>query len=512
MHYIFNLGIALYEVSNKYGTKEAIRYPDGKSYSFNEVNKISNQLSRYLIKNNIGNGNVVAIFNEKSIYGYSLMLACLKIGAVYTNLDVTSPWSRIKRILDTCVPKAIFFDKESTEIEKNAKEELKDCIIQNFSEIEDRFKELAEDTLSETFNIHGASPAYIMFTSGSTGFPKGAVMSHNNVLNFIKWGKSTFNIVDEDIFTNANPIYFDNSVFDFYISIFNGATVVSLSHELVKNPTDLVKAINSSKCTIWFSVPSLLVYLLTTKALKAEDFKTISRISFGGEGFPKNRLKELYDMMGHRITLFNVYGPTECTCICSSYIISSNDFENMNELAPLGNIAPNFGYEILPLSVTDINVGELCLVGPCVGLGYYNDKNRTEASFVQNEKSHYNQIMYKTGDLVQRTSNGYLHFKGRIDNQIKHMGFRVELEEIEAAFNSLDLINECGVIYEKINSDLGQIKAFVSVSDKKIDKDMIIGEIKKLLPQYMIPRSIVFMDFLPKNSNGKVDRKQLGLL
>ena len=169
-----------------------------------------------------------------------------------------------------------------------------------------------------------------------TGFPKGALMSHNNLLNFIQWGKETFQVTRDDIFTNANPIYFDNSVFDFYTSIFNGTTLVPLSHDLVKNAGQLVKAINDSGCTIWFSVPSLLVYLLTTKSLKKEDFKTIKRISFGGEGFPKNKLKQLYEMFGDRMTLYNVYGPTECTCICSSYTISSSDFENMNELAPLG--------------------------------------------------------------------------------------------------------------------------------------------------------------------------------
>ena len=111
-----------------------------------------------------------------------------------------------------------------------------------------------------------------------------------------------------------------------------------------------------------------MVYLLTTKALTENDFLSIKKISFGGEGFPKNKLKQLFQLFGHRITLFNVYGPTECTCICSSYIISERDFDNMNELAPLGNIAPNFSYEILPTNELNQNVGELLLSGPCVGL------------------------------------------------------------------------------------------------------------------------------------------------
>lgn len=207
-----------------------------------------------------------------------------------------------------------------------------------------------------------------------------------------------------------------------------------------------------------------------------------------------------------------MYGPTECTCICSSYIISESDFENMNELAPLGNIAPNFGYIIMPVDGSDANFGELALVGPCVGLGYYNDPERTRQSFVQAPEKHFRQIMYKTGDLVEKASNGYLYFKGRVDNQIKHMGYRIELEEVEAAFSSLDYVNEVGVVYEKINAELGQIKAFVSISGNGKDKNLILNEVKNLLPPYMVPRVINILEVLPKNANGKIDRKQLSKL
>ena len=184
----------------------------------------------------------------------------------------------------------------------------------------------------------------------------------------------------------------------------------------------------------------------------------------------------------------------------------------MNELAPLGNIANNFGYEILPLDSSNPNLGELTLIGPCVGLGYYNDPARTALSFVQNSKSHFNQLMYKTGDIVQKASNGHLHFKGRVDNQVKHMGYRIELEEIEAALSTLSYINEAGVVYEKISAELGQIKAFISVSDKAVDKAKVISDIKILLPPYMIPRVVNFLELLPKNANGKIDRKQLASL
>jgi D-alanine--poly(phosphoribitol) ligase subunit 1 len=514
MGYQYNLGIKFYETAAVAENKTALSYPDGSSYDYRNINALSNQLARFLLSNNIRKGEVVAIFNEKSVYAYSLMIACLKTGIIYTNLDVSSPWARIEKIIHTCLPKAVFFDQEDPGLQEHFAQSLSHIPLFNLLDRpqQERLHLFDAKNLVETTTIHGADPAYIMFTSGSTGFPKGAVMSHNNVLNFIEWGKETFGITGEDIFTNANPVYFDNSVFDFYTSLFNAATLVPLSHELVKNAAALVKAINHSQCTIWFSVPSLLVYLLTTRALTGNDFETIRRISFGGEGFPKNKLKQLYEMFGGRMTLFNVYGPTECTCICSSYIISEKDFENMNELAPLGNIAPNFGYEIIPLDERHPNFGELGLTGPCVGLGYYNDPERTAKSFVQNPRARFNQVMYKTGDVVEKAPNGFLHFKGRADNQVKHMGYRIELEEIEAAFSTLSYVNEAGVVYEKINAELGQIKAFISVSDKAIEKESIIRDIKNLLPPYMIPRVLHILEMLPKNANGKIDRKQLTAL
>ena len=510
MGYQYNLGFKFYDVADRYASNIALQYPTGVTYSYEHLNKLSNKFARYLLSKKIVKGNVVAIFNEKSVYAFSLMLGCLKIGAIYSNLDTVSPWLRLEKIIGTSNPNLIFFDSLDSPIKKEINKNIPSiaCIELQENFIHELAK-LSDCNLEETAAVDGSSPAYIMFTSGSTGFPKGAIMSHNNVLNFINWGKQTFKITEADILTNANPVYFDNSVFDFYTSIYNGATLVPLAHDLVKNAKQLVDAINQSKCTLWFSVPSLLVYLLTTRALTINDFKHITRISFGGEGFPKNKLKQLYDLFGERITLYNVYGPTECTCICSSYIITQKDFDNMHELAPLGYMAPNFSYEILPSEVGNINQGELALIGPCVCLGYYNDAERTDKSFIQNPHSLFFQRMYKTGDVVERAGNGYLYFRGRVDNQVKHMGYRIELEEVEAAFSTLSYINEAGVIYEKVTADLGQIRAFVSIADESIDGSFILDDIKKILPAYMVPKIVTILEVLPKNSNGKIDRKQL---
>ena len=168
-------------------------------------------MARYLLNTGIGKGDVVAIFNEKSPQALSLMLGCLKIGAIYTNLDTTSPWSRIEKILHTCKPSVVFVDVPEFALQQELRQVMGagKCIYFGDVDFKDVLQKLNTENLNETAAIDGGSAAYIMFTSGSTGFPKGAVMSHSNLLNFIQWGQQTFSITAADIFTNANPIYFE---------------------------------------------------------------------------------------------------------------------------------------------------------------------------------------------------------------------------------------------------------------------------------------------------------------
>lgn len=495
--YCYNLGQAFRKVAEQHANKAAVYYTsENKSYTFSELNKWSDNFANYLAKKGIKQGQVVAIFNDKSIYGFSMMLACIKSGIIYTNLDPESPAERLEKILQRCKPAVVFSDEYCFE-----KVSVLSHPIQKLTEIEE-----GHEVFVPLQEITGNNPAYIMFTSGSTGFPKGAVMTHANLLNLIQWAQTTFNIGAEDKCTNVNPVYFDNSVFDFYSAVFNGACLVPFRNEEVKNPSELVKKVDQAGCSVWFSVPSMLVYLLTNKALHAEAFQNMRNIIFGGEGFPKPKLKKLHEILGHRVNLFNVYGPTECTCICSSYLISERDFENMDSLAPLGKLAPNFSYEILPSDENDKSTGELCLKGPNVGAGYFNDIERTTISFIQNPfQNDYTEIVYKTGDLVKLDEKGDLHFMGRADNQIKHMGYRIELEEIESCLNTVEGVKEAAVVYQKLGEGLGNIMAFVA-GEETLNKQFVMQEIKNKVPDYMVPKKVFVKPVLPKNSNGKIDR------
>lgn len=477
-----------------------------KEWTYQQLDRYSRTIARALLEAGIKSGDVVAIFNSKQFISYAAMLSCVRLGVIYTNLDSQAPVLRNLRIIKTCEPRLLLADESlQGELEESINYQrikLLQLHPDYFQEFDDNF-ELGLPVL--TWN----TPAYIMFTSGSTGFPKGVTITHGGLLSFMSWSIGHFKVTPNDRFAQLSPMYFDNSVFDFYTALFCGACLVPVPRELFKNPLHLLNYVEVMRCTVWFSVPSLWIYILTMRALRKDSLPDLRLTSFGGEGFPKSELKKLYDLFSERVRFTNVYGPTEGTCICSAYDITAADFEDMQTLAPLGIINPNFTYLIVDDQHSPVPTGEkgeLLLLGPNLSAGYFNDSDRTKELFIQNPvNSAFSELAYKTGDIVYE-KNGLLWFSGRLDNQVKHMGYRIELEEIEAALHSLDHVQQAGVIYQRIREKHGRIVAFVDASEG-VDEEQLIKRLRSILPSYMIPESIVFLESLPKNANGKLDRK-----
>lgn len=497
----YNLGQAFSSIASR-NDGIAIKYVDGEVCSFSTLETLSNQIANDLMQRGIQKKDVIAILNNKSNRSYAIMIACLKIGAIYTNLDPKSPEERFEKMLSICQPKLTFYFEDQKLLNENSENAINyesDDFLNRINNQENSFPSLNSE-------VEGSNPAYIMFTSGSTGFPKGVVISHQNILNFIEWGKVTYDVTTKDAFTNINPMHFDNSVFDFYASLFNGAGLIPIGDNLTRNPKRMIEALNKVSPTIWFSVPSMLVFVLNMRALTMEDLPTLRTVTFGGEGFPKNQLRKLWSFWGERVRFVNVYGPTECTCICSSYEVSEKDLED-DDLLPLGPIAQNFYALVLDENENQVatgSIGELGIGGENVGIGYYNNPEKTDSVFVIDPTDkESDKIIYKSGDLVKQNADGMLFFSGRKDNQIKKMGYRIELEEIENALNSIADVFESAVIFVNNQKHRSKIIAFVK---SEIDAKELKEKLKKKLPLYMIPDVYQYVDVLPKNQNGKINR------
>jgi D-alanine--poly(phosphoribitol) ligase subunit 1 len=497
-----NLGFKFQYLTKKNPNNICINI-DNKSISFIEMEKLSNQIANYFINEKFKSNDNICLQLPKSLFAYASIIACLKLGISYTYLDRFSPVNRTNKILKSISPKVIIS-------EKKIKVKSKVILLKNL------IKHIKNENENLSYKIlkmaQPSTIAYVMFTSGSTGFPKGVAIRHSNVLNFSEWCKTEYNIDQNDIVTNLNPLFFDNSIFDIFGGLFNGACLKPFHRHELLNAFELTKQIKKSKATVWFSVPSLLVYLLNFNSINSSNLSNLRKVIFGGEGFPKNKLKKLFDLKAKSTDLINVYGPTETTCICSSYKITKFDFtkNEISKYAPFGKKLSRFFYMFIlnenKEKIKKNEIGELAIGGKNVGAGYFNLKKETKLKFIRNPFSNKkNDIIYLTGDLVYKDKNGYIYFSSRKDNQIKYNGYRIELEEIEQAIGKITKVKENVVCFGKKDGQ-DQITCWIS-HNSTIEK--IIKDLNNSIPSYMMPKKFIEEAKLPKNQNGKIDRKLL---
>jgi len=445
----------------------------------------------------------VAFFLEKSTLAIRGMIGAVAARCFYCVMDVYQPKPRLESILETLQPAFIVTDAAHAE---RAAQMFGDVDVE-VVRIEDILAApVDEEALCQRRSCAlDIDPLYVNFTSGSTGTPKGVVVSHRSVIDFIPQFTKLFGITADDRIANQAPFDFDVSVKDIYSALYTGAQVHLIPREYFSIPVQLMDFLCERQVTVCTWAVSAMCFVSIMNAFDYRVPDTIRRVMFSGEVMP---VKQLNVWRKHlpKATFVNVYGPTEITCNCTYYVID-REFEK-SETIPIGKPFPNEKVFLLSEDDTEIaeqgTEGEICVSGTALALGYYNAPDKTASVFVQNPlNSAYLEPIYRTGDLGMWDADGNLVYMGRKDHQIKHMGQRIELGEIDAAAQAEDAVARACTLYQAKKSRI--VMFYVG----ELEKDALSALLKEKLPAYMVPNKIIQVDAMPLTKNGKIDRNAL---
>lgn len=473
---------------------EKIAYAnERKGYTFRQVYEQSRAIGTFLYSNGLYKKPIV-IFMEKDPRTIIAFLGVIAGGCFYVPVDEEMPQSRIQMILENCKPELIICDEETKEKAAKFSFEGNICL---YDEIADT-KEDANALQEIRQKALDTDPVYIVFTSGSTGVPKGVVACHRSVIDYIEQLSEVLNFNEDTVFANQTPLYFDACLKEIYPTLKFGATTYLVPKSLFSLPVKLVEFLNEYKVnTICWVVSALTIISAfgTFRVVKPEYLRTIA---FGSEVFPLKQFKIWREALPEA-SFTNLYGPTEGTGMCCYYHMERKLKEN--EAIPIGRPFQNTEILLLDEGNQLAQEGEICIRGTSVTLGYFNNPEKTREVFVQNPlNAAYPEVIYRTGDIGKYNEHGELVFVSRKDYQIKHMGHRIELGEIEANAAMVTGIKMCGCIYEE---EKGKIVLYY-VGDISV-KDLA-AKLKEMLPRYMVPNYIEQLEEMPFTANGKIDR------
>lgn len=473
---------------------EKTAYADEKEgYTFQQVYEQSHSIGTYIHRKGLYKKPIV-VFMEKSPKTIIAFLGVITGGCFYVPIDDEMPKSRIDRILENCKPELIICDEGTKEKAGSFQFQGEICLYNEIAGIE----EDAEALKKIRQNALDIDPIYIVFTSGSTGVPKGVVACHRSVIDYIEQLSEVLKFSEGTVFANQTPLYFDACLKEIYPTLKFGATTYLVPKSLFMFPVDLVKFLNEHKVNTICWVVSALTMISsfgTFGIVKPEYLKTIA---FGSEVFPLKQFKIWREALPEA-SFTNLYGPTEGTGMCCYYQLERELQEN--EVIPIGKPFQNTEILLLDEENKLAEEGEICIRGTSVTLGYFNNPEKTAESFVQNPlNTAYPEIIYRTGDIGKYNEHGELVFVSRKDFQIKHMGHRIELGEIEANVNMINGIKMCACIYEEKK---GKIVLFY-VGDIAVKE--LVAKLKDMLPRYMIPNHTEQLQEMPFTANGKIDR------
>lgn len=472
---------------------------DNRKLTFKELQTEAKAIATVIAKKNIFK-KPIAIFMDKCVECVVAFMGVAYSGNFYTPIDSKMPVARIEKILETLVPEILITDKKHFELAKSffdtsnilLYEEIRENVIDKY------LLKSIDDKIIDTDIL------YVLFTSGSTGIPKGVTISHKSLIAYIEWGSKEFKISNKEIIGNQTPFYFSMSIFDIYQTIKNGCTMIIIPKLFFSYPIKLLEFINIKNINLIYWVPTALCLVANLKALGKRNITCLKKILFAGESMPTKQLNMWIDVLPEAM-FANLYGPTEATDICCFYRVDRK-LDN-KEIIPIGKACDNCRVLILDYfnkEVSNNSQGELCVIGAILAAGYYNNLNKTNEVFIQNPlNTAYPEKIYRTGDLVKYNEHGELIYISRKDFQIKHMGHRIELGEIETVTSSLNGIDlNCCLYDDKKN----KIVLFYVGS---LQEDDITNLLKECLPDYMLPNKKIKLQAMPINLNGKIDRVKL---
>jgi len=472
--------------------------------TFSELKNKAQKIGTALIDNNIGiiSGPII-VYLKKSVECIVCFSGIMYSGNPYVPVSGTMPVSRIEKIINNLSPAAIITDEER--IDGLSDIDLKGAKVYLYSELIKTSEngEIIEKTVDKVIDT---DPIYIMYTSGSTGDPKGVTVTHRGVIDYANWVASEFSFNKDDIFGNQAPFYFDNSIFDIYTTMLIGAKMVIIPEALFNFPLKLPEFLRDNHITVIFWVPTVLINVANSGVLEKVSLPELRAVLFCGEVMP-NRQLNIWRKAYKKPFYANLYGPTEITDVCAYYLVDK-EYED-HEPLPIGKACRNTRIIILDEDnniAPPLKQGELCVIGTGVALGYWNAHDVTDKVFVDNPTSkNYNEKIYRTGDIAYFDENGNIMYVGRMDSQIKLKGNRIELGEIENAAKVLENVENACAIFDQQNE---KIILFLE-SSHEFKLRLVNVELKKYIPSYMLPGEIVVMPKLPHTENDKINRVEL---
>lgn len=442
----------------------------------------------------------VIVYLPKSIAALTCFLGAMYGAHPYVPVDVAIPMKRLQSIIANMGRGHLI---TSRELAPNLEElDLMGVELHLYDELAQTEPDEAA-CLERVNGVIDADPIYIMYTSGSTGVPKGVTIPHRGIIDYARWLQETFDFDEKTVLGNQSAFYFDNSTLDIFTMCYTGAKMVIIPEVLFRFPAKLPAFVADNQINTIFWVPTVMMGVANSGVLDKCEMPALTKVLFCGEEMP-NRQLNMWRRAFPNLLYANLYGPTEITDVCSYYIVD-REFCDADPL-PIGRACKNMRIVILREDGTEAETGEtgeLCVLGSALARGYWNAPEITRRVFTQNPLiNDYDDRLYRTGDLAYKQSDGNIIFLGRADSQIKLRGNRIELGEIETAAKSLPAImNACALF----DAEKQEIVLFAETNETLVQRKLNL-ELKKLIPTYMLPGKLVCMAKFPLTPNGKIDR------